>query len=115
MKAISLLLLVVSGCAPTPRADQEGNINQVRRQLRQCYEESDSLRKRGAEDRSIEVQVLISEQGFVKGPKIIRSDFKDSNLHACVLGIVKKIKYPPQKGSVDKAHILPIDFILVNE
>jgi hypothetical protein len=87
MKGISfLILLILSSCASDPR-DGKQVLNES---LRQCYVESDSYTgRKGTVQGEMTVSLLVDSEDKVKSCKIVKNDFKDPNLNACVCGMFK--------------------------
>ncbi len=87
MKVINLFLLMLLFSCATDHRDGRLVLNES---LRQCYVESDSYTgKNGTVQGQMTVNLSIDANNKVKSCKIIKNDFKDPNLNACVCGIFK--------------------------
>lgn len=110
MKAISFLLLVLlMACASEPKMETWTDLNEAKSEkFQQCYHESDLYmwRKPG----KIEISYQISADGHISDAKVTKADFKDPNLKACILGIVKQIKYMPPKDGKAMQVFYPLNF-----
>ena len=81
------------------------------RQYTQCFLESDSyMGKNHKKIGSMRVRFFIDGKGQVQDEKIETSDFKDPNLHACVLGQIRSIIFltTHQQGLIEVSQ--PINF-----
>ncbi len=87
MKGIRFLILVtLASCASEP---YDGKLV-LNESLRQCYVESDSYTgRKGTVQGKMTVSLNVTPEEKVKTCKIIKNDFKDANLDACVCGIFK--------------------------
>jgi TonB family protein len=114
MKAISfILLLVLVACAtPTPAPNPiEDPIVAKYDEFRQCFLESNSYPGRHSEEKgAVEATFQISPEGRVKKARISGSSFKDPNFHACLLGILREIKFEAPKDGKAIPVTLPINF-----
>jgi hypothetical protein len=116
MKAISLLCLIFLGCStPTPLevVDRiDGPMDKRHEKFRQCYVESDSYQRALAEneDRSITVSFTLLPDGKVAKEKILRSDFKDANLHHCILWLTRETKFSQAPDATEVEVFHPINF-----
>jgi hypothetical protein len=103
MKAISLLMMLAACSTKGMRPDPLQDPFEARKEkIRQCYTESESFTKKIPG--SMEIWVLIAPDGSVKEAKILKTDFKDPNFSACILGQLKKLTFPIE----DKRHFLEI-------
>jgi TonB family protein len=96
MKGISFfIVLTFLGCGALPKEDPvQGPLSSRQESYRQCYVESDSYQ--GKEDSAkgtVVVNFIVTTAGKVKEAKILKSDFKDANLHACLLDQIRQIKF----------------------
>ena len=93
MKEISLIaLLSLVSCSSHHRPDVQDPVVAEARKFNQCFEESDSF-KTTTEPGLVELVYNIKVDGTVENEKIARSDFKDANFDACLLGIIKTVKF----------------------
>ncbi|MGE3608467.1 MAG: AgmX/PglI C-terminal domain-containing protein [Bacteriovoracaceae bacterium] len=91
MKAISTLLLLVACSTYEDPQSIEQSFHQKQWQFDQCYYESDLYLKKSPG--SADIHFIINSDGKVMNPKIINSDFKDPNLNACLLMVVKQMNF----------------------
>ena len=112
MKVIKLLILLfASACSYGPR-DHYQVMNES---LRQCYVESDSYTgKNGKIQGSMTTSLMVESSGRVKSCEIIKNDFKDPNLNACVCGILKKSIIENSSNEYTIEVVRPINFNPVN-
>ena len=119
MKAISLgLFFLISSCASQHKEQTDPNKDPIgygllskRDEFRSCYLESESYKGKDAITQGlIRVGFTIDKNGLSDNEKIIESSFKDANLHACILEILRLIKYPPPKEGVSIEVNEPINF-----
>lgn len=100
MKGFSLFVfLIISSCASHHDIDQKkdpirfGMLSR-QRQYTQCFLESDSyLGKNQKKIGALRVRFMIDETGKVQDEKIESTDFKDPNLHACILEQIRSIRF----------------------
>lgn len=94
MKVISFLLLL-SACATKQEIDPiRATFLSKDFVYRQCFYESDSYRGRHTDEkRSVDVSFLIEKNGLASDIKILRSDFKDPNLHSCLISMIKRLRF----------------------
>lgn len=101
MRATSLtFLLLMTSCASTSQKVEtvEELVLNKKDQYRQCYHESDSyLGKKEHHAPDMSFKFTLSKAGKISDSKLIHSLFKDANLNACIIGVVKSIKFAPQK------------------
>jgi hypothetical protein len=117
MKAFSLLILLsLFACSSHHEVDQKKDpirfgLLSRQRQYTQCFLESDSyLGKNHKKIGSMNVYFLIDEKGKVQDEKIENSDFKDANLHACVLEQIRSITFLMPQGHGTTKVSQPINF-----
>lgn len=112
MRGISLFLLLFFGACSSNKMERH---NVLHESLRLCYVESDSYTgKNGSVQGTMTTSLSITPEGIVKSCKIVRNDFKDPNLNACVCGILKQTKFDlPLKSENSEIEKL-IDFKPVN-
>ena len=119
MKAISFgFLILMASCASQNEEQIDPSKDPIRYGLlskrdefRSCYLESESYKGKDALTQGlIRVGFTIDKNGQSDNEKIIESSFKDANLHACIMGILRLIKYPPPKdgGTIEVNE--PINF-----
>ncbi len=113
MKGINFLILILlSSCASDPR-DEKLVLNES---LRQCYVESDSYTgRKGTVQGQMIVSLGVNAEEKVKSCKIIKNDFKDANLDACVCGMFKlsKGENPTKLETIEV--IKPVTFLPVQQ
>lgn len=111
MKAISLLVLLAA-CSSKPSVlTIQESLESKRDEFRQCYLESNSYQGRHAETKGrISVQFLINSEGKSYQEKIAETSFKDANLDACIIGVLKLIKFTPPKAGETIEVKEPINF-----
>lgn len=119
MKAISLILIsLLFSCAshheeqvdPKKEPIRFGLLSK-RDEFRSCYLESESYQGKDAITQGIvRVGFIVDKMGNSKEGKIVESSFKDPNFHACILGILRIIKYPPPADGKTIEVIQPINF-----
>lgn len=107
MKRLEFLLILFVSCSSTL---EEDNKMPLKRKLRQCYLESDSFTgMKGNVQGEIVVDTTISPEGKVLRAEIVKSDFKDPNLLACVRGILRTTIMENKTGNT--IHVLmPVPF-----
>jgi hypothetical protein len=115
MKVIKLsALLLFTACASPERVVDRIHDPMEKRQekYRQCYLESDSYPRdlKTEEKRTITVSFTVLPEGKVKEEKIVRSDFKDANLHQCILWLTRETKFSPGPDATAVQVFHPIDF-----
>lgn len=88
MKGINFFLfLFLASCSSGPMK-RHSILNES---LRLCYVESDSYSgKDGSVQGTMTTSLTVSSEGKVKSCNIVKNDFKDPNLNACVCGIFKQ-------------------------
>lgn len=105
MKATNLLVcLVLTGCstAPAKRLSAKQSLDSKSDEFRSCFLESNSYRGKDAPDRGkIKVSFTITPDGSASNENIAYSDFKDPNMHACMLGILREIEFSPHPSAED--------------
>lgn len=107
MKAISFLfvLFLTVACSSTKRIDPKKDpigygLSSKQDEFRSCYLESESYKgKDAATTGSIKVGFTVNQSGKSLKEKIMETTFKDPNLNACMLGILKLITFPVSKKS----------------
>jgi hypothetical protein len=106
MKGINFfLLLILVACASGPMK-RHSVLNES---LRLCYVESDSYTgKDGSVQGTMTTSLNVTSEGKVNSCKIIKNDFKDPNLNACVCGIFKQT----QIENVSKSETILIERIV---
>jgi hypothetical protein len=98
MKVINLLFLLFIGCSTPQYAPYEIGVSQVYNQLSQCYLKSDSYKKRKNEEkREMQVRYLVTKEGQVQNFKVVKTDFKDPGLEACVKAQFLGLKFEPRE------------------
>ena len=106
MKATKLLvLLAVVSCgsrmekpvAPVDSKDYE---------YKQCFYESESSKQSG----SVKIGFKVLSDGKIDDEKILESDYKDPNFHACLLEMTREIKFPIPENGVETTGIKVINF-----
>lgn len=113
MKAISLLVLLMACSTYQSSGDPiQDALAKRQRQLTQCYLESDSYKgKEVTETGTMTVGFTIDPEGNVRAERILGTDFKDPNLHVCVLGVVDKTPFDKPKNG-ESIHVTqPIRFL----
>ncbi len=113
MKGISFLILAtLVSCASDPHDDQLV----LNESLRQCYVESDSYTgRKGTVQGEMLVSLTVNAEEKVKSCKIIKNDFKDANLDACVCGMFKLSKVAnPGKAEMIEV-VKPVKFFPVQQ
>jgi len=111
MKAISLFLFLSVACSSQPK--DESPTAKIKRQIGQCYEESDSIRMSPPLAGDIKYKLNVEAQGRVREAKILSSDFsKDRNFEACV---TYQIKNGTLQTALDhkagfQEYIIPLSF-----
>lgn len=119
MKATSLFLLFVLAACSSHRSEEidpkkdpiRYGLMSKRDEFRSCFLESESYKGMHAPTEGIiKVGFTIDKDGKSTKEKIVESTFKDPNLHACILGILRLIQYPQPKdgGSIEVKQ--PINF-----
>ncbi len=113
MKGISfLILLILLSCSTDPR-DGKLVLNES---LRQCYVESDSYTgRKGTVQGQMIVSLTVNAEEKVKSCKIIKNDFKDANLDACVCGMFKLAKVENATKAETLEVIQPVKFFPVQQ
>lgn len=108
MKKVLLLCFLVFSCASTNPRDYDhvpgglkpdqvqGQIRKAFPQIRTCYLQSGSFKKKVTG--RILVSFRIEENGSVSEGSILKSNFRDSPLHDCILEKIKGIQFPPPVG-----------------
>lgn len=116
MKVFNLMLALglVSACASPQKIVNRIDDPLEKRQAKflQCYTESDSYQRDQAENelRSMTVNFLVMPDGKVKNEKIIKSDFKDPNLHQCVLWLTRETAFAPSNNATAIEVQHPLNF-----
>ena len=109
MKAISLVILfLIFSCSSSNRdqIDQKKDpvghsLDSKRDEFRSCYLESESYKGKDAATQGIiEVGFSIDKDGKSNNEKVVKSSFKDANLHACIFGILRMINYSMPKDGL---------------
>lgn len=117
MKVIrGLLLAILASCSSHHDIDQKKDpirfgMMSRQRQFRQCFLESDSyIRAESKKIGIIRVWFMIDKSGTVTDEKIEKSEFKDPNLHACILEQIRGIQFlaPTNGGTMEVSQ--PINF-----
>lgn len=95
MKGISLLLLLTA-CATAPSKPKDTITETFHGKdflYRQCFHESDSYQGRLVDEKGkIEVKFDILDGKTAKA-EILKTDFKDPNLHSCIKGVLKNLRF----------------------
>lgn len=93
MKGISLLLLLAACAAPKPQDKITETFHGKDFLYRQCFHESDSYQGREVDEKG-KIQVKFDIQdGKVARSEILKTDFKDPNLHTCIKGVLKNLRF----------------------
>jgi hypothetical protein len=108
MKATSflLVLLSISACSSAEKIDQKKDpigfaLHTKHDEFRSCYLESESYKGKDAITKgAIKVGFVIDQNGKSSKEKIMETSFKDANLNACMLGMLKLVTFPPSKGDL---------------
>jgi TonB family protein len=101
MKGISLIaLLTMVSCSSYHRPSVHDPVLAEARKFNQCFEESDSFKSASAPG-SVELSYNINADGKVENEKIAHSDFQDANFNACLLGIIKEVKFSPRSAQTE--------------
>jgi TonB family protein len=103
MKETNLfILLVIAACSSGEVKSPQIVLASRERQFQQCYLESDSfmqklnLKKTG----QVAVTFTVAPSGKVEEEKIVSSDFKDANFHACILEVTRSFQFPATEDSL---------------
>ena len=94
MKVISFVgLLMLVSCSH----DQKpvAAIDSKNFEYQQCFYESDSYSKRLTG--KVTITFLLMPDGKIEDEKIAGTDFKDANLHACILETTRSFQLPPKE------------------
>ncbi len=115
MKAIKYICLVsLLACASHQKPSDKirDTLMSKIETYRQCYHESDSYTgKINAKTTGLmTISLLVIDDGSVKESKILKSDFKDPNFAACVMGIGKKLKFDPLPPGTTMEISQPLSF-----
>lgn len=112
MKGTNLLILFFLFSCSTNKMERHSVLNES---LRLCYVESDSYTgKNGSVQGTMTTNLIVTAEGKVKSCSIIKNDFKDPNLNACVCGIFKQTHIEsPSKTETTEIQKL-VDFKPVN-
>lgn len=118
MKVISFLwvILWVVACSSTKKIDPKKDpigygLRSKQAEFRSCYLESESYKgKDAATTGSIKVGFTVNQDGKSLKEKIMATTFKDPNLNACMLGILKLITFPVSKKAETIVENQPINF-----
>ena len=96
MKGIKFLLMVLLfSCAHQNEEDPiVRTIYSRNRQFQQCHMESDSFKAEG----KLKLKATLTKSGDVKDTQVVESTFADANLHACLTGILKSLKFPEDQA-----------------
>jgi hypothetical protein len=109
IKFFTLFLFLSCANKPVDKTTVAGTLDAHSESFRQCFLESDSYMGRHAQDAGkIDVVFMIDPKGRVQEEKIAETTFKDANLHACMLGQLKRIKFPKRSEAV--ALKMPLNF-----
>lgn len=113
MKEISFLLLLAACSTYKSSGDPiQDTLAKRQRQLTQCYLESDSYKgKEPHQPGMITVGFTIDPDGNVRAERILGTDFKDANLHACVLGVIDTTTFERPKDRQAIHVTQPIRFL----
>ncbi len=106
MKAISFLfvLILAGACSSAKKINQKKDpigfaLHTKHDEFRSCYLESESYKGKDALTKgSIKVGFIIDASGKSTKEKIMETTFKDPNLNACMLGMLKLVEFPHAKG-----------------
>lgn len=118
MKAISFLFVLFltvacsSGNKINPKKDPIGYALHTKHdEFRSCYLESESYKGKDALTKGeIKVGFVIDGNGKATKEKIMETTFKDPNLNACMLGMLKLVTFPPSKGELTVVENRNINF-----
>jgi len=98
MKVISLIILslILLSCATHQHdyvfeAFEEKDID-----IQSCYEKGP---KNNSQKGIVSLGFTLDPNGSTSDHKIQKSDFKDEKFHECLLGVVKKFKFPPNDNA----------------
>lgn len=111
MKVIKLLTLIflVSCATDAPRVEKI-----LRTNVRQCFTESDSYRGKAHEETgSMTVKLSVLSNNKVADCSVVKSDFKDPNLKACVCEQYSRTEIKNTTGKTEDV-LLPVNFGPVN-
>lgn len=98
MKAISFLLLLISACSSYDEGlSVEQTFAKRKFHFEQCYYESDLYMNR--RPGTIDIHFIINSDGKVMNPKIVDSDFKDANLNACLMMVLKQLNFHHEQAN----------------
>ena len=103
MKVINLLFFLGACATPQQKYDPITTPLALKQdEFRSCYLESDSyLGRNKVEVGKISLAFTITKIGKVKNAKVASSEFKDANLHACLLDQLRRIEFPAPKDGKD--------------
>lgn len=105
MKGINLFFLIIfSACSS--HQEKKDPIREVffskMDEYRQCFLESNSYKGRNSKVTGVvKVWLSVNPDGNVKKSEVLESDFKDPNLHACVLSFIKPLKFPSSTEGIN--------------
>lgn len=98
------VLFVLVACSSVEVKPPQAVLASRERQFQQCYLESDSfvqklnLKKTG----QVKVTFAVSSDGEVEEERIISSDFKDANFHACILEVTRSFQFPKAENGAER-------------
>ena len=105
MKATNLLIIfLLTACSsgPSKPLSAKQSLDSKSDEFRSCFLESNSYRGKDAPDRGkVKVSFTIAPDGSATNEKIVHSDFKDPNMHACMLDILRDIEFTPHTSAED--------------
>lgn len=96
---MKFLLFLLIACSHSEQLrTPESVILSKKEQFQQCYHESDSYQGNKKFDAlPVKLELTLNTKGKISSTKILLSSYKDANLHACLFGVIKSIKFnsPP--------------------
>lgn len=104
MKGISLLAFILFSACASRVEKPVATIDSKDFEFKQCFYESESYSLRQAGQVTIGFKVL--PDGQVDDEKIVASDYKDANFHACLLHTARLLKFPKKDLETSVTKIL---------
>ena len=86
----------VSGPGNLSEAEIEKALSKFLSKFQFCYEKS--LISDSSLGGNLRLQWTIESNGSVSGAKVIQSQMNNSQLHSCILGVLKEVPFPSPKG-----------------
>ena len=110
--ALGLIAGASVGARATSYSDDVGAVTPVVRRafagLRRCYERS--LKTNPVLEGKLQIALTIAPDGRVSDAHVAQTTLDDGELPACILGVIRKLRFGPDPAGESRSVLLPFQF-----